>query len=172
MSYTIRVIGEARPERKLQRFPKTRSGRVIVGKRTDEPTRAEWKTWVRLEALRVCTEPIDGPLYVDIIVCKPRPQSYPKRPTKSFPWPWHWTKKPDTNNLAKPIEDALNGIAWHDDAQIVDSAVHKRFGPRHEAIITVTEQSELGWRVPKQVQETWEMLFDSRLVHETERVTR
>lgn len=28
------------------------------------------------------------------------------------------TKKPDIDNLTKSVMDALNGIAWHDDAQV------------------------------------------------------
>lgn len=34
------------------------------------------------------------------------------------------TKKPDADNLAKVV-DALNGLVWRDDAQIVDLAVRK-----------------------------------------------
>lgn len=35
------------------------------------------------------------------------------------------TKKPDCDNIAKVILDALNGIAYRDDAQIVTLIVHK-----------------------------------------------
>ena len=37
------------------------------------------------------------------------------------------TKKPDCDNIAKIICDALNGIAYHDDSQIVRCVVDKRF---------------------------------------------
>ncbi|MBQ7445956.1 MAG: RusA family crossover junction endodeoxyribonuclease [Clostridia bacterium] len=37
------------------------------------------------------------------------------------------TKKPDWDNIGKIVTDALNGIAWHDDAQIVDARVTKRY---------------------------------------------
>ena len=45
-------------------------------------------------------------------------------------------KKPDADNIAKAICDALNGIAYKDDSQIVALLVFKRFGePRVEVNI-------------------------------------
>ena len=37
------------------------------------------------------------------------------------------TKKPDLDNLAKLICDALNGIAYHDDSAVVDLRVRKYY---------------------------------------------
>lgn len=37
------------------------------------------------------------------------------------------TTKPDTDNIAKIVLDALNGIAYHDDAQIAQLTVLKRY---------------------------------------------
>ena len=37
------------------------------------------------------------------------------------------TKKPDADNIAKVVCDALNGIVYHDDTQIVDLNVQKRY---------------------------------------------
>lgn len=36
--------------------------------------------------------------------------------------------KPDWDNIGKIIADALNGVAWHDDAQITQATVHKVYG--------------------------------------------
>ena len=38
------------------------------------------------------------------------------------------TKKPDIDNVVKIICDALNGLAYHDDSQIVYLAVEKWYG--------------------------------------------
>lgn len=36
--------------------------------------------------------------------------------------------KPDWDNVGKIVCDALNGLAWHDDAQVVEAMVQKRYG--------------------------------------------
>ena len=47
------------------------------------------------------------------------------------------TKKPDTDNIAKIVLDSLNGLAYHDDAQVVTCEVRKYYGvePRVEVFI-------------------------------------
>ncbi len=47
------------------------------------------------------------------------------------------TKKPDWDNIGKIVADSLNGIAYRDDAQIVDSMVRKFYSenPRVEVKI-------------------------------------
>lgn len=47
------------------------------------------------------------------------------------------TKRPDLDNCMKTITDALNGIAYKDDSQIVDAAVRKYYSrtPRAEVCI-------------------------------------
>lgn len=37
------------------------------------------------------------------------------------------TVKPDLDNLVKAILDALNGVAWHDDAQVVELHISKQY---------------------------------------------
>jgi Holliday junction resolvase RusA-like endonuclease len=38
------------------------------------------------------------------------------------------TKKPDLDNIAKTILDALNGFVYHDDAQVVSLKIEKVYG--------------------------------------------
>lgn len=45
------------------------------------------------------------------------------------------TKKPDADNIAKVVCDALNGVAYVDDTQVVDLRVFKRFG---EPCVTIS----------------------------------
>ena len=46
--------------------------------------------------------------------------------------------KPDCDNIAKAIADAMNGIVYKDDAQIVELSVVKRYGERDHAAVMVS----------------------------------
>ena len=135
MTYQFHVPGIAKSERKRQRFVPDKGH---IGKRTDEPDRASFKNKVALFAKVAIPAPLDGPVALELRVLRLRPASYPKRATAKNPWPWADTKKPDCSNYAKIIEDAMIGIAYHDDAQIIDLRVTKGWG---EHGVTVTVQT-------------------------------
>lgn len=50
--------------------------------------------------------------------------------------------KPDLDNVAKVILDALNGIAYHDDSQVSRLLIEKRYAeePRVEVMIEYVEE--------------------------------
>lgn len=50
------------------------------------------------------------------------------------------TKKPDCDNIAKAILDALNGIAYHDDSQVVTLAVEKWYTPDEPCVIVTIKE--------------------------------
>lgn len=50
--------------------------------------------------------------------------------------------KPDCDNIAKAILDALNGIAYKDDSQVAELVVKKRFGQK--AFCTCQIESFMG----------------------------
>lgn len=58
------------------------------------------------------------------------------------------TSRPDADNLAKTVLDALNRLAWEDDSQIVRLIVEKRFHTRKVApgflIFIYSEKKELS----------------------------
>ena len=47
------------------------------------------------------------------------------------------TKKPDADNIAKVICDALNGIAYQDDTQICDLRVTKEYSEKQRVEVTI-----------------------------------
>jgi Holliday junction resolvase RusA-like endonuclease len=55
---------------------------------------------------------------------------------------WFWTGKGDIDNLAGGVMDALNGIAWFDDEQVIDLVARKRprakNSPKWIAIVRVS----------------------------------
>lgn len=53
-------------------------------------------------------------------------------------------KKPDFDNMAKSITDALNGLAYEDDNQIVDARIRKFFSDDQRAEIRIAEVEEEG----------------------------
>lgn len=63
------------------------------------------------------------PLMVVMVALFAIPQSWSKK--RKAEAMWH-TGKPDADNLVKCM-DALNGIAWHDDSQVVDVRCVKRY---------------------------------------------
>lgn len=134
----IVIPGEAKTERKRQRFVR---GRGNCGKRVDLPDRAAWKARVSERAFAICREPFRGPLFCEIELRRVKPASYPKRATKTNPWPNAWWKKPDVDNYVKLLFDALTGIVWLDDAQVTDLHVTKRFGERDEVVISIREEA-------------------------------
>lgn len=54
---------------------------------------------------------------------------------------WH-ISKPDATKLLRAVEDALTGIVWKDDSQVVMQCVEKRYGDKHLTIISVDELGE------------------------------
>lgn len=53
------------------------------------------------------------------------------------------TKKPDCDNMAKSILDALNGVAYDDDAQITNLNISKEYGKESKAKILIKENNPL-----------------------------
>ena len=53
------------------------------------------------------------------------------------------TKKPDADNVSKIILDALNGLAYHDDSQVVELTVKKKFAlyPRVDVVLWLRDDA-------------------------------
>lgn len=47
--------------------------------------------------------------------------------------------KPDFDNIGKIVCDALNGIAYYDDAQVVDAQVRKFYDDDPRVVVTISE---------------------------------
>lgn len=65
---------------------------------------------------------------VDIHVCKNIPKSYSKKKVQEIlNGNIHLITKPDVDNVAKSILDALNGFAYEDDSQVYDLHIRKEY---------------------------------------------
>lgn len=72
-------------------------------------------------------KPLEGPIALDIVATWPWPKSMSARKRQAAGAEWR-TSRPDADNIAKIVGDALNRVAWMDDAQIVSSSIEKRHG--------------------------------------------
>ena len=83
----------------------------------------------------------DIPLTLEITAIFAVPESTSKkRRTQMLAWAILPTKKPDADNIAKIIADALNGVAWHDDAQITEMTVRKVYGENPEVRVRILSE--------------------------------
>lgn len=96
--------------------------------RTYDATPArDYKSWVKccaIDAMRNSGLEMyqrDIPLEMTVDISLQRPKTLPKRVI--YP-----TKKPDASNVLKGVEDALEGIAYEADQQIVSTTVRKVYG--------------------------------------------
>lgn len=105
------VRGKGRP-----RFVKA-TGRTYTPDKTAEAMNAIRAAYI---AAGGSMAPDDAEVSVHITTVRPLPKTSPKR-IDSEPD----THKPDIDNIAKLVLDALNGTAWRDDAQVTDLVVGK-----------------------------------------------
>ena len=78
-----------------------------------------------------------GPVVLSVQVVVEPPKSWPKKQrAAAIDGQRYPTVKPDLDNVVKLIGDALNGIAWNDDQQIVQVAAGKKYGPVAFAVVS------------------------------------
>lgn len=96
---------------------------------TPEKT-VNYETLVKLEYQRQCGGAYisAGGIHMSIIARCAIPNSASKRKAQAMlDGAIRPTKKPDCDNIIKIICDALNGIAYKDDAQIISVSIEKRY---------------------------------------------
>jgi len=115
---------------------------------TDTKTRSE-KQAVAAWAMEAGAQIMEGPINLRLTAYLRMPQSVSKRRRADMlSGAERPTKKPDVDNVAKLAMDALNGVCWRDDVQVVDLSVRKFWSetPRLEIEISpsmaITEQSD------------------------------
>lgn len=71
---------------------------------------------------------MDGPLGLEAVFYLPRPAGHFGKRGLRPSAPAYPTKRPDTTKLLRAVEDALTGVVWRDDAQVVVQTAVKVFG--------------------------------------------
>ena len=73
--------------------------------------------------------PVEGAVAVDLDIRLMVPMSWSaKKRAQALDGQIHPTKKPDADNVTKAIFDAMNGVVWGDDVQVVQLSLRKRYG--------------------------------------------
>ena len=97
-------------------------GRPRFTRRGHAYTPDKTRDYERFVAMQYHGAKFEGALRVTIVAHFKKPM----RKVGGYP-----TKRPDADNIAKAILDALNGIAWKDDNQVVQLVVIKLWTTEH-----------------------------------------
>lgn len=107
---------------------------------TDEET-SKYEVSIKESYLAQCQEAYldsDQPLMIAIAIYQEVPKSYSKKKkVQALERTIRPTKKPDVDNIAKSVMDALNKVAYADDTQIVDCSIRKWYGEREKIEVTI-----------------------------------
>ncbi|MFE2998689.1 RusA family crossover junction endodeoxyribonuclease [Nocardia sp. NPDC059246] len=126
------VPGDAAPQGSKRHVG---GGRMVESSKSVGP----WRARVALAAHDRGWIPTTDAVHVHLTFIRPRPASTPKRRTPPA------VKKPDIDKLARAVLDALTGIAFADDSQVVLLQAHKviaEIGQTPGVLITVTPIGE------------------------------
>lgn len=111
----------------------TRTGRMYTPQKTRD-AEADFRFAVRERRQSM----LPGPLRVTLVFTMPIAKSWPKKEREgALVGTYRPTGKPDLDNLIKLATDALNGVLWVDDSQIVEMTASKRYGAEPSTRIVV-----------------------------------
>lgn len=140
MTYKITIPGvpvaKGRP-----RF--TQSGHAYTPEKTEVYEKTVRHCWQTQAAEMVL--PAGKPIFATIYAYFPIPKSCSKKKRQALESTYH-IKKPDADNLAKSVLDALNGHAYPDDSAIQITACFKLYtnaAPRLELTLSDEEASHV-----------------------------
>lgn len=145
MNVDFTVYGQPQPAGSKKTLPHRQTGRMVT---MDTNRKAyPWKRDVAQAAgLAMQGKPLlDGPLSLTLHFYVPRPKGHygvhGLRPSA----PVYPTTRPDVLKLARSCEDAMSGVVYRDDAQIVVEILNKSYGEpaRCEARVTPLYQQSI-----------------------------
>lgn len=139
MVKTFEILGE--PKGKARPKFSTFNGHVTA--RTPKQT-VQYENLVKMEYQAQCGGfffPDKEPVYALIDCFMAAPQTVSKKKLKDMlSHVLRPLRKVDWDNAGKIVCDSLNGVAYHDDAQIVDGRVRKFYSRRPRVVVTLSDQ--------------------------------
>ena len=147
MRVAFTIYGEAQPAGSKKGFINKKTGGVIItdankNLKTWQNTVSEVARDVMLPADGPGHDILEGPLSMKLTFYRTRPKSHfnadgslnAEGRRMTFP-----SKRPDTTKLTRGIEDALTGIVWKDDAQVVHQECWKDWSTVARVEVEVSE---------------------------------
>lgn len=116
------------------------------GKNTPRFTPAKQRSYmgvVKLFCQRAmqAAAPMEGAIELSVSAYYLRPKSHTRKRAEAAGAIWK-TSKPDADNLSKLVKDALNTVAWRDDAQVVSLHVWKQYSDTARLSVRIVELAE------------------------------
>lgn len=117
--------------------PRFARGRTYTPKKS-----VDYESLIASQALSaMCPSlPLETPVAVYIYINHAIPASYSKKRKKACLSCLERPKKPDLDNVAKSFLDAMNGIVYKDDVQVVSLHVTKRYDTIASVHVCVKEE--------------------------------
>ncbi len=113
----------------------TRTGHAYTPKKT-----ADYEKAIRDHYQKEGGELFVGPIEVKLVFQMPVPKGYPKRVKQQIEdGTIKHTKRPDLDNMAKALLDALNEVAFTDDSRITKLTLAKRYSFFPGTTMTIKE---------------------------------
>ncbi len=138
---TIIVYGKPQTAGSKKAFGFKRANGSIGASVTDDNAKSrDWKNAVASAAREVYDgDLLRGPLKVMMTFVMVRPKGHhgkmgPTKQGRETPFP---VGRPDVLKLSRCVEDALSGVVWADDAQIVHETLVKLYGEPARAFVTI-----------------------------------
>lgn len=138
---TLTIFGTPQPAGSKRGFAFRRAnGSTGVAISDANPKSRDWKEQVASAARVVYAgDLLEGPLSVAFRFYRPRPKGhFGKRGLNAHgsatPFP---IGRPDVLKLSRGVEDALTGVVWRDDAQIVHETIVKSWGEPARCEVTI-----------------------------------
>lgn len=138
----VKLVFNIEPQSQLRpRAAYTRSHHIVV---YDPKTTHEYKQRLRQLAQKQYTQPaLTTALKVDVSFFRPVQRSIStKERARRISGEHRPVVKSDIDNYIKALFDALNGVVWQDDKQIVDLVAHKFYSDKPRIEIEVAPVDE------------------------------
>lgn len=125
----VTIPGPSAPKGSTVAFRSASTGAIVT--KTDSPRLASWTAKVAwaLRQKQVRLVPKPGAVAVLVVVRRRRPAKGAARPTT----------RPDADKTLRAACDALTGIAYDDDSQVIEAVVRKEYAAHDETLICLWE---------------------------------